>query len=90
MSSVMRVPKFPKFMALLYSRGSNVKDFTNLLIEKGYTEYNYNLVRRKLRGDSALDWEDIKVFSEILDSDESIFFNTQYTNCKLGENECVR
>lgn len=89
MSSIMRKPKFPKFMALLYSRGSNIKDFTELLIAEGYTEYNYNLVRRKLRGDSALDWEDIKVFAQVLDSDESIFFSSQYTNCKPEELECV-
>lgn len=85
MSSIMREPKFPKFMALLYSKGSNVKEFTDLLIKEGYEEYNYSLVRRKLRGDSALDWEDIKVFSKVLGVNESIFFSRRFTDCKPKE-----
>lgn len=76
MSSIMREPKFPKFMALLYSQGMDVKNFTSHLKERGYEQYNYNNVRRKLRGDSALDWDDIVVFSEVMDANESIFFTT--------------
>ena len=89
MSSIMREPKFPRFMALLYSRGSNVKEFTDLLISEGYDEYNYNLVRRKLRGDSALEWDDIIVFCKVIGVNESIFFNGQFTNCKPEEVNCV-
>lgn len=81
MPTIMREPKFPKFMGLIYSKGMNIKDFVKLLHEKGYEEYNYNLVRRKLRGDSPLEYEDIIIFSKVMGVEESIFFNFKYTKC---------
>ncbi|MGF9978716.1 hypothetical protein [Viridibacillus arvi] len=81
MSSIMKKPKFPKFMSLLYSRGLDIKEFTKILIDSGYHQYNYNNVRKKLRGDSSLDFEDIVVFSRVMNVKESIFFNNQYTKC---------
>lgn len=82
MSSIMKNPKFPKFMSLLYSKGLDVKEFTKILIDSGYQQYNYNNVRRKLRGDSSLDFEDIVIFSRVMNVEESIFFNIRYTKCK--------
>lgn len=82
MSSIMKNPKFPKFMSLLYSRGLDVKEFTKILIDSGYQQYNYNNVRKKLRGDSSLDFEDIVIFSRVMNVEESIFFNIRYTKCK--------
>ena len=78
----MKNPKFPKFMSLLYSKGLDVKEFTKILIDSGYQQYNYNNVRRKLRGDSSLDFEDIVIFSRVMNVEESIFFNIRYTKCK--------
>lgn len=81
MSSIMKKPKFPKFMSLLYSKGLDVKEFTKILIDSGYHQYNYNNVRKKLRGDSSLDFEDIVIFSRVMGVKESIFFNLRYTKC---------
>lgn len=59
----------------------NIKDFVKLLNENGYNQYNYNLVRRKLRGDSPLEYDDIIVFSKVMGVEESIFFNLKFTKC---------
>lgn len=68
-------------MALLYSNGMNIKTFSQLLNQKGYKEYNYSNVRKKLRGDSDLNWDDIIVFSEVMNVSVNIFFDTQFTKC---------
>lgn len=81
MSSIMKKPKFPKFMSVLYSKGLDIKAFVTLLNEAGYEEYNYNIVRKKLRGDSSLNFEDIIIFSKVMKVEESIFFNFEYTKC---------
>lgn len=90
MSNINKHPKFPRFMSELAFKGLTVKDFAELLQQRGYKEYNYNLVRRKLRGDSSLDYEDIIIFSEVLGVEESIFFNLEYTKRKPGnESYCI-
>lgn len=81
MSSIMKKPKFPKFMLLMYSEGIDIKAFVRMLEKEGYTEYNYNNVRKKLKGESALNWDDIITFSKVMNTDESIFFEPQYTKC---------
>lgn len=81
MSSIMKNPKFPKFMSVLYSRGLDIKAFVDLLNEAGYEEYNYNNVRKKLRGDSSLNYDDILIFSKVMEVEESIFFKLRYTKC---------
>lgn len=81
MSSIMKKPKFPRFMSLLYSKGLDVKGFTKILNDAGYEQYNYNNVRKKLRGDSSLEYEDIIVFAKVMNEEESIFFNLWYTKC---------
>lgn len=81
MSSIMKNPKFPKFMSVLYSRGLDIKAFVDLLNEEGYGEYNYNNVRKKLRGDSSLNYDDIVTFSKVMRVEESIFFKLKYTKC---------
>jgi len=69
-------PKFPKFMGYLYSQGLNMKMFTGMLNNKGYDQYNYNNVRRKLNGESDLNYDDIIIFSHVLGVEESIFFDS--------------
>lgn len=83
MPSIMKKPKFPKFMSVLYSKGLDIKAFVALLNEAGYEEYNYNNVRKKLRGDSALNYDDIIIFSKVMLVEESVFFSFQYTECIL-------
>lgn len=68
-------------MSLLYSKGLDVKGFTKILNDAGYEQYNYNNVRKKLRGDSSLEYEDIIVFAKVMNEEESIFFNLWYTKC---------
>jgi len=75
MSQTIEKPKFPKFMAHLYSNGMDVKVLTSILNNKGYEQYKYHTVLRKLNGESRLNYDDIIIFSEVLDVDESIFFN---------------
>lgn len=74
MTEKFKEPKFPKFIGHLHSKGLDMKTFTFILNNKGY-DYKYHTVRRKLNGESSLDFEDIVVFSEVMDVDESIFFN---------------
>lgn len=69
-----QIPKFPKFIGYLESRGLNMKLFTEVLKNKGYG-YKYQTVRRKLVGESPLYFDDIIVFSEVLGVEESIFFD---------------
>lgn len=85
MTSIMKNPKFPKFMLLMYSRGMDIKNFVEHINKSGYKEYNYSIVRKKLKGESALNWDDIRIFSKVMNTDESIFFDTQYTKCKPEE-----
>lgn len=85
MASIMKKPKFPKFMLLLYSEGVDIKTFVKMLEKEGYTEYNYSNVRKKLKGESALNWDDIIIFSKVMNTDESIFFDHKYTKCILIE-----
>lgn len=68
-------PKFPKFIGHLHSKGLNIKAFTRILYNKGYDQYNYNNVRRKLKGESDLNYDDMIVFARVLDVEESIFFD---------------
>jgi len=74
MVQVAKKPKFPKFMGLLSSKGMDVKVFTEVLNNKGY-EYKYATVLRKLNGEVKLHYDDIVIFSEVLEVDETIFFN---------------
>lgn len=74
MTDKIKQPKFPKFIGHLSSRGMDVKTFTTVLNNKGY-DYKYPTVRRKLNGESPLDFDDIVVFSEVMEVEESIFFN---------------
>jgi len=67
-------PKFPKFIGHLYSKGLDVKTFTAILNNKGY-DYKYHTVLRKLNGENRLTFDDIVIFSEVLEVDETIFFN---------------
>lgn len=69
-----RKPKFPKFMGLLSSKGMDVKVLTEVLNNKGY-DYKYATVLRKLNGDVRLHYDDIIIFSEVMEVDETIFFN---------------
>lgn len=68
-------PKFPKFTGHLYSQGLNIKMFAELLRNKGYDKYNYNNVRKKIKGESDLNYDDIIIFSQVLGVDETIFFD---------------
>lgn len=74
MTHTKEKPKFPKFMGHLYSNGMDVKIFTNILNNKGYDRYKYHTVLRKLKGESALNYDDIIIFSKVLGVEESIFF----------------
>jgi len=74
MTSATKRPKFPKFMGLLSSRGMDVKVLTEVLNNKGY-EYKYATVLRKLNGEVNLNYKDIVIFSEVMEVDETIFFN---------------
>ena len=74
MNQVAKKPKFPKFMGLLSSKGMDVKVLTEVLNNKGY-EYKYATVLRKLNGDVNLNYKDIVIFSEVMEVDETIFFN---------------
>jgi len=74
MTTKIKKPKFPKFIGHLSSLGLDIKSFTEVLEQEGYN-YKYHTVRRKLIGESALDYEDIIIFSKVLNVDESIFFN---------------
>lgn len=67
-------PKFPKFIGHLHSKGLDVKSFTAILNNKGYDQYKYHTVLRKLNGESPLTFEDIIIFSSVLEVEESIFF----------------
>lgn len=67
-------PKFPKFVGYLHSQGLNIKMFAEILENKGYSQYNYNNVRKKIRGDADLNYDDIIIFSEVLNVGEDIFF----------------
>lgn len=75
MNGTLEKPKFPKFMARLTENGLDVKMFTTVLNNKGYTDYKYHTVLRKLNGETKLHFEDIVIFSEVLGVEESIFFN---------------
>jgi len=74
MNQLTKKPKFPKFMGLLSSKGMDVKVFTEVLNNKGY-EYKYATVLRKLNGEVKLHYDDIVIFSEVMEVDETIFFN---------------
>ena len=74
MTKNIKEPKFPKFIGHLSSKGLDIKSFTEILGNEGYS-YKYHTVRRKLIGESSLDYEDIIIFSKVLNVDESIFFN---------------
>ena len=74
MSQAAKKPKFPKFMGLLSSKGMDVKVLTEVLNNKGY-DYKYATVLRKLNGDVNLNYKDIVIFSEVMEVDETIFFN---------------
>lgn len=74
MVQVAKKPKFPKFMGLLSSKGMDVKVFTEVLNNKGY-EYKYATVLRKLNGEVKLHYDDIVIFSEVMEVDETIFFS---------------
>jgi len=67
-------PKFPKFMAHLTANGLDVKTLSSILQNKGYNQYKYHTVLRKLNGTSSLHYDDIVVFSRVLEVEESIFF----------------
>jgi len=71
--SIMKTVKFPKFMAKIYSEGIDIKCFVQLLHNNGY-RYSYSIVRKKLRGESMLSWEDIRIFAEVMKVSEAIFF----------------
>lgn len=75
MNGTLEKPKFPKFMAHLYANGMDVKILTGMLNNKGYEEYKYHTVLRKLNGESKLNYDDIVIFSKVLGVEESIFFN---------------
>ena len=70
----IKKPKFPKFIGHLHSKGLDMKTFTQVLNNKGY-DYGYHTVRRKLNGETSLDFEDIIIFAKSVEVDESIFFN---------------
>jgi len=74
MKQTTKAPKFPKFMGLLSSKGMDVKVLTEVLNNKGY-EYKYATVLRKLNGEVNLNYNDIVIFSEVMEVDETIFFN---------------
>lgn len=74
MTEQIKEPKFPKFIGHLHSKGLDMKSFTMVLNNKGY-DYKYPTVRRKLIGETSLDYEDIIIFSKVVEVDESIFFN---------------
>lgn len=74
MTEQIKKPKFPKFIGHLHSKGLDMKTFTLVLNNKGY-DYKYHTVRRKLIGESSLDFEDIIIFSRAVDTEESIFFD---------------
>lgn len=74
MTEATKKHKFPKFMGLLTSKGLDLTSFTTVLNNRGY-DYKYQTVRRKLVGVSPLDYDDIVIFSKVLEVDESIFFN---------------
>lgn len=74
MTEVTKEPKFPKFIGHLHSKGIDTKTFTAILNNKGY-DYKYHTVLRKLNGETNLNFEDIIVFSKVVDVEESIFFN---------------
>lgn len=73
MNQSVKEPKFPKFIGLLHSKGIDLKTFTSILNNKGYS-YQYPTVLRKLNGTSRLDFEDIVIFAEVMEVDETIFF----------------
>lgn len=73
--TINKKPKFPKFTGHLYAQGLNIKLFAEMLRNKGYQNYNYNNVRKKIKGESALEYEDMIVFSRVLGVDETIFFD---------------
>lgn len=74
MNTATKKPKFPKFMGLLSSRGMDVKMFTEVLNNKGY-DYKYATVLRKLNGETSLHYDDIIIFSKVMNVDETIFFD---------------
>jgi len=74
MTQATREPKFPKFVGHLHSKGIDVRTFTSILNNKGY-DYKYHTVLRKLNGESKLNFDDIVVFSDVMEVDETIFFN---------------
>jgi len=73
MTTTITKPKFPKFIGHLYSQGIDMKIFTEMLQNKGH-DYKYHTVRRKLSGESSLNYEDIIIFAEVAGTEESIFF----------------
>lgn len=73
MAETLQKPKFPKFIGHLYSNGMDIKILTEMLQNKGY-DYKYHTVRRKLSGESKLNFDDIIIFSEVAGTKESIFF----------------
>jgi len=75
MTQATREPKYPKFVGHLHSKGIDVKTFTSILNNKGHNQYKYHTVLRKLNGESKLDFDDIVIFSEVMEVDETIFFN---------------
>lgn len=72
--TTLEKPKFPKFMAHLTANGLDMKLVSEILQNKGYKQYKYHTVLRKLNGTSSLNYEDIIIFSEVLDLDVPIFF----------------
>lgn len=74
MTTKTKIPKFPKFMGLLSSKGMDVKTLVEVLNNKGY-EYKYATVLRKLNGETSLHYDDIIAFSKVMDADESVFFS---------------
>jgi len=74
MMQATREPKFPKFVGHLHSKGVDVRTFTSILNNKGH-DYKYHTVLRKLNGESKLNFEDIVIFSEVMEVDETIFFD---------------
>lgn len=77
--------KFHSFMVALFDKGYDIKSFTKKLNNDGH-EYKYATVRRKLKGETFLTYDDIVIFSDSLGVDESIFFNKEYTSCIQNNN----
>lgn len=66
--------KHQKFIEFLVHHNLSVRQFTKMLNEKGFTNYTYSSVLRKLKGETSLNYDDIVVFCEVLATNESVFF----------------